>query len=285
MSYWNPFVNIFETKKYKNSRTLRTGFMQKMFDTFDVFSGSFFNFRPEKNHRDHIGIFDYATLMIPYTATYLLGHLFDYIENNLSLEPNKEKNPVGMILSLLLTIPLFVMAPPILTLTIVARYIAAAIFTGLTLPIVLMTHGLSKISADTHKNKVSDLQIIKKNNGERLTLGEYLEKKKLNLEDVRIVGIKSTQKKIQLAFKRVDERQKYGRHDDVRFHAVFGFDKKSTSSPRAKRAQSTFASLLKLNIGGLTRLFEKNQISFSLFKVKKKDADLIQSDRLRRVTR
>lgn len=58
-SYFNPFDEIIETRKYPNARTLRTGFWQKMSDIFRVFTGSYFG-----GSKDRVRLLDYATLMV-----------------------------------------------------------------------------------------------------------------------------------------------------------------------------------------------------------------------------
>lgn len=136
MSFYNAFRNVIETKKYPHARAVRTSFRQKVADAFFTFAGSFF----DRDHINHVGLFDYATLGIAYG----LGELFfkaTSIQNSIACA-------IASGILLLLNLPF-----------VIARYAIAAVLTLVSLPIILAVHGFSLIEGMELEKKVLQVPI------------------------------------------------------------------------------------------------------------------------------
>src|SRR6185312_5733702 len=105
-----------------------------MSDTFYSFAGSFFS------KKNHIGLFDYLTLSIPFQIS---KFAFWCVSNT--------SNPIAAIL----LIPTVLIALPLAG----VRYGLGALFTLLVSPFVGIAQVISKIQGDPLKNKVKNLQV------------------------------------------------------------------------------------------------------------------------------
>jgi len=105
MHYFNPFNGIIESRNYTSARILRTNFLTKIKDTFYAFFSSFYDYK-----KRYVGLFDYATLMIPCLIT---EFAYWYVVNS-------SKNIIASISVITITV---------LAITLVGvRYISAGIF-------------------------------------------------------------------------------------------------------------------------------------------------------------
>jgi hypothetical protein len=63
-----PLAEIVETKTYPHARTLRTSFLQKLWDTYNALAGK----SPIIARKPHVGIFDYLTLYFIYSRRFII---------------------------------------------------------------------------------------------------------------------------------------------------------------------------------------------------------------------
>lgn len=156
---FNPFHDIIETDYSPDARTMRTGWKQKIEDTFFVVAGSRYQF----------GLFDWCTLGIPFLLSYLVWDTSTRspILNGFLFLPKA--------LLFILTIPLEIV-----------RYAVAALLTLVSLPIsgiVQLLISYSKTSSSLRED-VMQLQITRSYDQKIMTLGEYLKESDITLEDV-----------------------------------------------------------------------------------------------------
>jgi hypothetical protein len=250
MSYVNPFNEVFETRMFRNTRTLRTGFGRKLADTFYAFSGSFF----DKNNKNHIGFFDYATLQI----LYYLAKLFALSYQRAGEEP----------WAIMLIIPLFIINIPLLAL----RYGSAAILTLALSPIVLFIHAISQISGSQLKKEVNALAINLNPQDSSIKdvekLGDFLKKYKKTLGEIS-VDCKGTYNKLTLEFHNkltgpssssMCECCAYG--GEEKKHVIFSAELDLTK----EEDNGVFKSMIRLNAANLTRKLEKRSYLFDLYR-------------------
>ncbi len=251
INFINPFNEVIEDTVFINSRAKRTGFWQKTADTYFVFAGSFFDRRG-----NHLGIFDYMTLGIPYG----LGHIFFYTLNNI-------RDPIeGPILALTLGA---------INLPFVAlRYSFAAIATAISLPFIILAHGLSRITGKRSQDHVNALEITVEPNRKDLkslsTINDFLRKKRYKLEDVT-ADLEGKQGKFRVDFHQavvgpsaslVCECCKTGGDDSHRKHTIFSAKFNFIKKPGDREK---FQSLLQLNIGRITRKLRKRGYDIGIF--------------------
>jgi hypothetical protein len=253
MASANPFHGIFETDTYIHARTLRTDFWQKIWDTFYVFAG--WMYYPErKKKKDHVGIFDYATLMIPHLIDRLTIWCWTY----------KGNHPAAIALFGFCVIP----ATIISIVTNIVRFASAAVFTLLMSPIVGIVNGISRVWGYLLYKTALALPIDEPTLYFReYPLGQYLQRYGEELENFSIHA-EGTYKKIKLTL----NRRKY---DGLNYsgcngcenhwpdhHHVYGI---ANLDLEKKEDRERFDALLRLNIGGLTRKLEKAGVQFGLF--------------------
>ncbi len=152
---YSPFADIFETKTHPHARTLRTSFSQKLTDAFDIIAGELL---AETNH---VGLFDYFTLFVPY----LLIRANEWLE----------KSGYDTLSSVLFTINIVIFLP---------RILVAVIGTILCLPIIASVHGISKLIAGQAYSEALDIKGKKADEEDLVPLSNYLIKTKLTLEDL-----------------------------------------------------------------------------------------------------
>jgi len=117
----SPFAGIIETQKYPHARTQRTSFSHKLLDCFAVVVGT----TPTKHisPTQHVGIFDYLTLFIPY----FFAKLFNRLQSN---------NPYASFLDPLIILNLLLLIP---------RLALGAVVTVLFSPLIAAVHGISRL--------------------------------------------------------------------------------------------------------------------------------------------
>lgn len=166
--FYNPLRELFETRNFIGSHAYRTSFAQKVLDTFYIFSGSFF----DNTHRNHLGIYDYLTLGIPY----LLGKASFYINNST--------------LAMLPLIPAIILNIP--------RYIFSAIFAVACLPFTAIAHGISRIKGSSMEETAKSIKLNTVHNSgaipehpldrssTQLTLQQFLVRNNLGIDEISI---------------------------------------------------------------------------------------------------
>jgi hypothetical protein len=221
----NPFFILNESVRFPHARILRTTLWQKLCDTFFIFAGSFT--KPE-----HVGIFDYLTLMIPYGFTQLAIWLFS--SNNFFVR--------------LSSVP-FVLVSIVLA---VVRYTTAISFTLFVSIIVGAIHAGSTIEGDRIKNKVLSMQLRDNYHTHSSTLGQYLNEKEVSIEDIHIHA-KGSYKNLILAF----NKRKNAKGKEVNAMVTLNLEK--------AKDKKTLDRLLALNIGRISRRLEKSKAPSYLF--------------------
>src|SRR5580704_17890270 len=167
-----PLAEIVETKTYPHARTLRTSFLQKLWDTYNAIAGK----PPLLASKPHVGIFDYLTLYIPAGLLFLMGWCFE--------NENAGKN----FLATVLLIPVILINIPLL----IARVAFSAAATILFSPITAIVHGISLLVAGQSHTEALSLVGQLKNGGEQ-TLGDYLAQSHMDIEELNITIKKSPQ--------------------------------------------------------------------------------------------
>jgi len=254
MSYYNPLREIIENHTFVLSRFHRTNYIQKLKDSFFVFSGSFF-----ESNKKHIGLFDYATLMIPYGLTTLtLWSLINFKKNYLA---------AAALLPLALITCSFS----------VIRYSIAAILTCTISPFLFLSHCISKFSGDKFKEKILQIPVIvcdkKLKNSlycdntseEKSSLGEYLKTRNCDLEDLEVECF-GTYKKLNVSFNK--KELSLSKENDLIAHTEFVFGEEG------KNDSENFKTLAQLNLGGIARKIEKQTSLFDFFTPLKDKATL-----------
>jgi hypothetical protein len=235
----NPFRGIFETNKYFHARTMRTSFLLKLSDTFFAFSGS--TLRRKKEHR---GIFDYATLMVPYGITCL------------ALWLNSFDHPVAT----LIAFPFMLISLSIDTL----RYTGAAVFTLTFSPLVGLIQIGSKYMSDSIKDLAMSLKLKKYNKYEfNGTLNDFLNDNTSSLQDLR-VSVKGTYDKLTLIFRK--KSQNVMAHRDCMYESQRDNTAITTLNLNKDIDRSIFDALLKLNVGKIARKLERMNVPAVFFR-------------------
>lgn len=158
---FSPFAHIAETTTYPHSRTLRTSFLQKLWDLFRALAGESHFGNP------HLGIFDYLTL---YSTTGLLWLLVWCLTS-------AEKN----LLAKVLAIPLLIINIPLL----ITRIVICAVATILFLPIIAIVHGISRLIANQSHEEAFSLEGELQEGGTQ-TLKKYLANTHMDIEELNI---------------------------------------------------------------------------------------------------
>lgn len=159
---FSPFAHIAETTTYPHSRTLRTSFLQKLWDLYHALAGDAPFGKP------HLGLFDYLTLYSTTGLLLLMGWCFRNVEKNL--------------LALVLVIPMIIINIPFL----IARVVLCAVATILFLPIIAVVHGISSLIANQSHTKALSLEGELQKGGTQ-TLKEYLANKNMDIEELNII--------------------------------------------------------------------------------------------------
>lgn len=131
-NFFNPFIELLETREYRYARILRSSFWTKIKDTFSIFLGT--EDYDREQAKNHLGLFDYLTLGIPY-----------FISRVLSDKDDKHVNP-GLDSSV-----------SVFFLNTLPRYIASTVLTIVSSPLVLIGHAISRMIA---RKKIKKIQAI-----------------------------------------------------------------------------------------------------------------------------
>jgi hypothetical protein len=188
MSHLNPLDTVLETVSFPESRTWRTNFFQKVKDTYYTYAGNVH----VTSGKNHVGIFDYLTLMIPYNVAAFAEWSKLTIQELIEGErPEGFIQVVGVSFVCMMAIPAALLER---TFTAV-RLISAAVFSLCVLPFTALAHLLSKIKGDSLKETVRkisvhpvtyDIQKLDIEAKKPQTLDNFLNRKKLNWEDIRL---------------------------------------------------------------------------------------------------
>jgi hypothetical protein len=145
-SFFNPWSEVFESRKYPHAQTYRTTFGEKLWATFKVFSGNVLPLPIKKNYLDsskfHFGIIDYLTLGIYYLINVLPIFLIE--------GENARSRELGYLLSFILSIPRILFASVMTLVSFIPVAIVQAIssFEGDTLKNVILTHPINTAKQD-----------------------------------------------------------------------------------------------------------------------------------------
>lgn len=123
-----PFADIIETQTCPHARTLRTSFSQKLWDCYHVIAGSFSRFSFGPTRCEHIGVFDYLTLGIPFA--------FIFLTSSCVSEESKYKDSHLLHVSLAIILFIFCIIP------------RAAFSTAVTIffsPLIALVHGFTRL--------------------------------------------------------------------------------------------------------------------------------------------
>lgn len=250
----NPLAEIFETKRSTNARTLRTGLSQKFSDTFYVFAGSFFD-----KKRNHVGVFDYLTLFIPYALA------FFSIEMTSKTRPNHLAN--------LAANGLGIVAASIAIVTNPFRYPFAFVATGIVSPFVLLSHGLSLVKGHALKETANHFELSKishVNNGHTETklwptyLKEFLQEKNITMENLSVHAVGSTTQ-LTLEFR----QRATGASSAFTCNGCEGenhMEAKAILNLSNVRDRADMNALVELNVGGIANKLYKRNFNFNLLK-------------------
>ena len=197
MSFFNPFDFVFETETQPHVRTLRTGSFQKIKDAFNVFSGTVYA-NQESNNAGLIGL---ATLFIPWIIEKLSFELFreiafKHIPNVYNWDkPLLVRLMVIALLGLGAGITVFVAG----TLSLI-RYIAAAVLTLASLPIIGFISMISFLKSKHKKEILLNVQVniitqgkkenSTKNISQKQILGRLLDSEDADLENLTYESVR-----------------------------------------------------------------------------------------------
>lgn len=145
----NPFTGIIETKFSPHARTLRTGFGRKVLDTFSVFWGHPTDLDRPKWGKARMGLFDYATLMVPYII-----HRINHWANKRAhlggtYEEQSRRHPA--------VIPVLFLTAPLAGILLVARFIFSITATVAALPIIGAVQLVASLASRKLKKDVDAL--------------------------------------------------------------------------------------------------------------------------------
>lgn len=157
---FNPLAKLFETTKRPHARTLRSSFLHKLYDAYCFFAGSI----PFLDDKQHLGLFDYITLLIP--TLFWQG-----LEWSVKQPTTNTANYFLLIPLLLINIPLFV-----------TRILFGVIATILTSPITALVHACSLYIGKEDRKAALEIKDKYSSN----TLQQLLDKRGLNLEELTI---------------------------------------------------------------------------------------------------
>lgn len=161
--YLSPFAEIIESTTHRHARTLRTSFLQKLWDTFFVLGG-----RPlYLGFKSHAGIFDCLTLYLPFAL--LLLSEWCITQNKLNY----------------LAPPLVVIAFIINTPFLIARFLFSMLVGLVTLPIVALVHGVSAYLAKESTLLAFNLMGAL-SDGTEQKLEHYLTQHSLSIEELDV---------------------------------------------------------------------------------------------------
>ncbi len=176
---------IVKSNKYPFARTLRTSFVEKLWDTFFVLAGKilvheqaipahfpglrFLDFLRAKKHR--VGLLDVLTLFIPRLTLELFTLGIKYRD-----EQRIRFAQALLVLALIINIPLLVI-----------RYLASAIITLLLSPVIII---LSFVADKVGRQAYQDALKIESEG--HITLEAYLDSNDVSLEDIHINAIETT---------------------------------------------------------------------------------------------
>lgn len=264
---WNPFCRIIETKTSPHARTLRSTFLQKLSDTFFVFSARqpryFLNeILDLTSHSRVAGLFDYATLFIPK----LLAMLSEEVSGRL-LERVRYSHPG-------IKIPIFILTSPIFLLNFlckVARLLSAGAFTLLSIPLVILIHGFAQIEGRKLKEELLTLSV-----GEEKTFGQSIQEAELDLEDIKKyspydrIGWSINDAEINAKI------EKRSDHDTLNFSIKYGDSDKKLKDLIKK----PLTAMLKLNIGNITETLESYSLSHQFKSEAQALLDLVNAPQL-----
>jgi hypothetical protein len=231
----NPFRMIAETKMFPHARTLRTSFARKLADTFLFIAGE-----PNTKTtppRIRMGLLTYLNVPLFLSAASLAAL---YILILLSIN-----NPVVVLALAILLSPLGLASLLALVAVGLAHPSISAVLTLVASPIVAIVHGIFSILASKDKKAIDAITVNPtkspqdQNNPEStyaITLAKLMKVTNGDLED------------LHLTIKIEDSKAK-----------VEGFIKGTDFSwtPNKKAEKDQLISLLRLNVGGITKSLEK----------------------------
>ncbi|MBA2657938.1 MAG: hypothetical protein H0U70_13290 [Tatlockia sp.] len=171
MSYLNPFHEIYyqESSEFIHANTLRTTFSQKVLNAYSTFSGTRF-IGMDKTH--HVGLFDYATIFLPW----LVDKLTIWCANN-------SENPglKGALAKLV-----FIPAVFFTFISNVIRYVSSAVLTFLTLPIIFIVYLVANLISYGDRKRIDNLNLELKNDEFKGKLKEYMEIKGFDYDALKL---------------------------------------------------------------------------------------------------
>lgn len=240
MAYFTQtFSKLIETRTFPHARALRTSFLEKLWDSFDVFFGAIV-------FSKRAGLFDYLTLFIPA----LIWKLSDWFDENY-----KEKNLFQKcVYGLLVVMSAFLLFVRLLV--CLAAMIPASIITTL---VFLVCETLSEKLFPKALSLEGELP-----DGQRLAIGDYLKQSNKSVENLNI-SVKLSDKiasNYQLLFWEQEDKGSATHECDgvycgqkeeyctVKPLFVVNVDK------RDKRQSSNLHALFALNIGGVVKHIE-----------------------------
>ncbi len=240
---FSPLAELKETSLYPLARTLRSTFPTKIKDTFKVFSGK--SIDPK-----HLGIFDYATLFVPYGLNRSKKFFVEFI--------NKKQSQ-----------SVWVLGASILLLTIgsifekafnIARFIFSAVATLLLLPLIALVHGISRLIAKNDYNKALSLA-GENEKGEKQSLATYLEQNRLEINELDI-ELDISGKKSYSESPSGNDYKLIVRPSDYKRPLSHCTIKLSSNESNAEKNQAAnIHSLFKLNIGRVVNTIESIAIT------------------------
>ncbi|KTD17931.1 hypothetical protein [Legionella jordanis] len=254
-----PLTELFESRTFPHARTLRTSFLQKLWDTYNAFAGK----APILSRKPHSGIFDYLTLYAAAGLLFLMLWCFE----------NAHRNFLATVLLLpvaLINIPLFI-----------ARVAISVVTTIAFSPLIALVHGISRLAAgQSHVEALSLVGRLK--NGKEQSLGNYLAKEHMDIEELNVTIKKSPQKldiaslgkddgfsSYQLMFWRKATGSSAGLACEGCLnggcdtnHAPFSVEIKPHEASATKQAANIHA-LFKLNVGDVVSNIEEADIGYS----------------------
>lgn len=241
----NPFYGIIETKKFPHARTLRTSFLQKLWDAFGVVSGD----------KDHPGLIHYATSFLAVPIDYLVSVAWNGIESNYTI--------IGMGGMLL-----WMFAGSLQLAYYTASYAIAAGVALIASPIVGAVHLIGKYLSQDYNNDQTLQEIqgttdftepsryfmraVPRTNV-LMSLQESLNRHKLYADDIEITHVKK-RRDTRYCYSFIFSKREGVEHgsNNYKFETTMPADDEAGSANR-----KYLSSFFRLNIGGITTYCEE----------------------------
>ena len=237
LAFLNPFRGMVETDAYPYARYYRTDFLGKVGDAFNAIAGS----SPfSDTNKDHIGLVDYLTLMIPYLCKQSLWWCGRHFESD---------NTIARETAQTLIAPLFIINVPIFA----CRYLISGLLTLLALPVIGVAHVLSKEQGNKLVEEANKLILGQADDEHDYSLGDHLRQFEQSENDVEIKCF-GTYQKLTLEF-----------YDGKPLHPKDRPKCTTELDLTQSEHKTALQAMLQLNAGGITRRLEKRGISLAPF--------------------